>query len=376
MAPAMPRKVTTCRLGAVLEIGHRFVGAPFGGHLGRASLGRWPPRHPRARRIPRRFRCYLGSSTGGLPIRGPAGHGAVVAGFGIVLVAVGLLAGCGTTATTGPSGGAEESSNPCADTSCGSNATDTSAPPTRPRVAKKKHPPESGIGTAETLSGNLAGEVYLVTVTGLVKSASETDQFEFLPGGQKLVAVELEIKDVGDVTEQDNVLSDTTLLDSQDEPYPGYNGSGYTVSQCHVFAGEEVTLSPGGSSSGCVIFQIPANATALEFNYQPDEGFGTLGQWKFEASPHSAKTIPLKTAANNFKNDEVPVRTALLNFAAATATWTDATTNAQAEADAQPLLSALGTFQKQTRATTVAKCRKLGHSLLGSPGRTPRGIIA
>jgi hypothetical protein len=110
-----------------------------------------------------------------------------------------------------------------------------------------------------------------------------------------------------------------------------------------------VSLNPGESSSGCVIFQIPSHAIPVEFDYQPDQGFGTSGQWKLEATPGGAtsgiQSVGLKTAADRFKKDLTPVRSALLSFGTAASGWTDATTDAQAEADAQPLLNSLYTFQ-------------------------------
>ncbi|MGH7758769.1 MAG: hypothetical protein ACREN7_05615 [Candidatus Dormibacteria bacterium] len=194
-----------------------------------------------------------------------------------------------------------------------------------------------------------------MTLKGVVDPAMESDGYELLPGGQKLVAVELTVKNVGTGSEQDNVLVASTLLDSQGQPYPGVNAVNYTVSQCSIFAKGQVNLEVGQSSSGCVIFQIPVKTAPAEFEYEPDSGFGALGQWKLGRAGRQTGTkgehgISLKRAGANFTKDEAPLRAALAAFGADASKWTNATTDSEAEADAQPLLDGLHAFDTKLEA--------------------------
>jgi Domain of unknown function (DUF4352) len=145
---------------------------------------------------------------------------------------------------------------------------------------KKHHTTTPTIGTAIKVAGESSGEKYKVTLTGVVNPATESDGLSLLPAGDILVAVELTVQNVGSGTRNDDVLDDSTLIDSGGHTYAGL-GSGleYTVSQCQTFSGGEVTLPPGQSESGCVIFQIPSSAVPARFQYQPDAGFGSLAEW-------------------------------------------------------------------------------------------------
>jgi hypothetical protein len=134
------------------------------------------------------------------------------------------------------------------------------------------------VGTTIALSGNGSGEKYQVTLTSVVNPATESDGLSLLPSGDVLVAVNLTIKNVGSGIQQESVDDDTKLIDSAGHSYDGYSAF-ETVSQCQSFSGS-ITLPPGQSETGCVVFEVPSTDTPSKFQYIPDAGFASsLGEW-------------------------------------------------------------------------------------------------
>lgn len=181
----------------------------------------------------------------------------------LTLVSLGLLAGCGqviqgTQVTPSPS------------------ARATSPAKTTPKPSVSEFP---AVGATLALSGESSGERYQVTLTSVVDPASESDGMGLLPAGQKLVAVNLTVKNVGRGIQQESIDDNVTLIDSAGHTYDGISELGYSVSQCQTFGGQ-ATLPPGQSESGCVVFQIPSAAVLAKFQYIPDAGFASsLTEW-------------------------------------------------------------------------------------------------
>lgn len=196
----------------------------------------------------------------------------------LLTAALGAVLVCGSVAVASTAGA--RSLQPPARTAVHAQTVTDAVTVGKKKKKKKHHKTTPTIGTAIKVAGESSGEKYELTLTGVVNPATESDGLSLLPAGDELVAVELTVKNIGSGTRTDDVLSDTTLIDSGGHTYPGTNGLEYTVSQCQTFSGGEVVLPPGQSESGCVIFQIPDGAIPAKLQYTPDSGFsGNLAEW-------------------------------------------------------------------------------------------------
>lgn len=183
--------------------------------------------------------------------------------IGVALSAAVVAVGCGqvtqgTQVTTSPS------------------VTANTPTKTTPEPTQSGFPP---VGATLALAGESAGEKFQVTLTSVVDPASESDGLGLLPTGDRLVAINLTVKNVGSGIQQQSIEDNVTLIDTSGHSYNGFSGLGYSVSQCQTFSGQ-VTLPPGQAESGCVVFQIPSTAKLSKFQYIPDAGFASsLGEW-------------------------------------------------------------------------------------------------
>ena len=139
--------------------------------------------------------------------------------------------------------------------------------------------PSLTVGASTTLAGVSSGEEYKVTLSSVVDPASESDGQHPLPSGDRLVAVNLTVENVGTGTQQDSIDDDVTVADTGGYAFDGTSGVGYTVSQCHAYGGL-ITFPPNQSESGCVIFVVPSSAVLTSLEYIPDAGLASsLGEW-------------------------------------------------------------------------------------------------
>ena len=81
----------------------------------------------------------------------------------------------------------------------------------------------------------------------------------------------------GSVTYAEDADFEATVIDSAGKSYtPGLLD---TVSGCPAFPDTD-NISPGSSSTGCVVFELPTAAAVKDIRYVPDSGQGPqTGQW-------------------------------------------------------------------------------------------------
>ncbi len=189
--------------------------------------------------------------------------GFLVFGAATILTA----AGCGSISMGTPATSAPAQSSP--------TGSQTTAPASTPTASSQF----LAVGTSTKLTGESSGEKYEVTLTSVVDPATESDGLSLLPSGDRLVAVNLTVENVGTGIQQESIDDDVTLIDSGGHTYDGTDGIAYSVSQCQTFSGSS-TLPPNQSESGCVVFQVPSSAVLSKFQYIPDAGFAaSLGEW-------------------------------------------------------------------------------------------------
>jgi hypothetical protein len=116
-----------------------------------------------------------------------------------------------------------------------------------------------------------------VTLLKVVDPAPPLYAFEVPGAGLQYAAVQLQLTNSGTVPLTDSMQADTRILAAGQ----AYDAIVYDVSGCPSFLGGTLSLGPGGSDSGCVVFEVPAGVPIQ----QVDFGLGgsraaTVALWK------------------------------------------------------------------------------------------------
>ncbi|MGH8910027.1 MAG: DUF4352 domain-containing protein [Egibacteraceae bacterium] len=153
-------------------------------------------------------------------------------------------------------------------------ATETVAPTSTP----EPEPTETAsVGSTISLTGNDEGAEIAVKVVEVIDGAAGT-QFSLPQAGNKFIAVRVELSNTGQAVYLDSPSNGTRLINAANEQFTA------TIAQvqgCQEFAGGSVTLSPGSTALGCLIFEVPVDAVAARFQFTLDSGFGPeTGIWE------------------------------------------------------------------------------------------------
>ncbi len=138
----------------------------------------------------------------------------------------------------------------------------------------------AGVGDTITLHGLDDGETLAVTLTKVVDPASAADDAFAPAGGNRLVATQFRLANVGSVGFTDAIDNDVQVIDGQ--------GQGYQSTLDEVSAGPsfpEVRIAPGDSRLGYVVFEVPQSAHLSKVQFVPDSGMASdTGEWRLPAS--------------------------------------------------------------------------------------------
>ena len=152
------------------------------------------------------------------------------------------------------------------------------------------------VGATLTLSG-LNGEKLAVTLTKVVDPAKPADEYNAPPTGDRLVATQFRIVNIGSVDFDDAIDNDVQLVDDA--------GQGYTAAYETVAGGQSfpvVRILPGDDRLGYVVFEVPARSRLAEVQFVPDSGFSDdTGQWavtSVAAQPPAKPAPPAATPAD------------------------------------------------------------------------------
>ena len=133
------------------------------------------------------------------------------------------------------------------------------------------------VGSPITLAGMSPGEQASVIVTGIYPDAQAIDQYNAAPIDERLYAVVLRFENIGSVGYSDAPGNDTVLYDSKGRSYQaGYDD----VNECQSFDAV-INVPVGGSSIGCLVYEVPANAKITSVRVILDSGYGPqTGTWE------------------------------------------------------------------------------------------------
>jgi hypothetical protein len=115
-----------------------------------------------------------------------------------------------------------------------------------------------------------------VTITQLIDPATGTDEFDQPNAGYRFVAVGMNLTNQGTGTISDDANNDTHVIGTDNQAYPADFDS---VTECTNFSYGGFTLLPGGTESGCVLFQIPLGVNVKLVQFSLGYGYLNVAQW-------------------------------------------------------------------------------------------------
>lgn len=116
-----------------------------------------------------------------------------------------------------------------------------------------------------------------VTLNQVIDPASGADQYTTPNAGDRFVAVDVKIVNNGTAAFSDDANSDVTLIGTDNQ---SYTADFDNVSECTNFNSGQYTLSPGESTTGCVVFQIPDAVNTAKIQFQTQSGLSqSTGEW-------------------------------------------------------------------------------------------------
>ncbi|WP_051367637.1 DUF4352 domain-containing protein [Hamadaea tsunoensis] len=144
---------------------------------------------------------------------------------------------------------------------------------------------DPGLGDAITLTGDVEGDVVTVTPLKVANPAAAADDFSGPDAGHKLVGVQFRLQNAGTVTYSDSPDNCATLVDTDGQRF---HPTIADIAAGPTFPGS-VTMSPGGSALGWIVFEVPSSARPASVQFTPDSGFADdTGEWTLPAGNTAA----------------------------------------------------------------------------------------
>jgi hypothetical protein len=115
-----------------------------------------------------------------------------------------------------------------------------------------------------------------VTINQLIDPATGTDEYNQPNAGYRFVAVDMGLTNMSAATISDDANVDVHVIGSDNQAYPADFNS---VNECTNFSYGQFTLLPGGTESGCVVFQLPSGVNAKLVQFSLGFGYLDVAQW-------------------------------------------------------------------------------------------------
>jgi hypothetical protein len=132
------------------------------------------------------------------------------------------------------------------------------------------------IGRPITLQGLEPGLRMSVTVTQVFDPATPAGTFTKPQAGQKFVAVQVRLANVGQAVYDDAPDNGARLIDAQGQQY---SSAIARVTEGQGFQGS-ATINPGDSRMGVIVFEVPRTARPAKFQFALNSGFAAqTGEW-------------------------------------------------------------------------------------------------
>lgn len=182
-----------------------------------------------------------------------------VLGGGVVIIGL-TGAGC----SSGSVSNTPVNNSPAAASASGASAPDTTAAPSIAHVG-------SAIALTDQ-KGNKAN----VTLAQVINPAQGADQFTTPDNGKRFVGLKFVIAATSG-TVSDDADSDATIIGSDNQTYQADFSD---IAGCTNFDSGTFTVAAGGSSTGCVVYQLPTGVNVSKVRFDIAGGFGdTVAEW-------------------------------------------------------------------------------------------------
>lgn len=141
---------------------------------------------------------------------------------------------------------------------------------------KQEQPSTAAVGGAITLLGRDPALKMQVTLTRLIDPATG-DQFSKPQSGNRLVAVEVTLANVGDAVYDDSPTNGALLIDGEGQQF---RTTYATVQEGQGFAGGGATINTGDARKGVMVFEVPESAKLTKLQFALNSGFADhKGEW-------------------------------------------------------------------------------------------------
>jgi hypothetical protein len=189
-----------------------------------------------------------------------------------VLVVLGILVPVGAFAAIISAG--SRSSEPIDYTPVTPPTSSSPAVPSTPSAPITSYQPPHSMkagpaAPGESLRLATRSGVIRVSVTGVVDPVDRGSYYRGPRAGTRWVGVKLKIQNVGSTTYDDDPANDTRLVAGNHV----IQADSALLTTCDVFP-VSVTLSPGESREGCVIFEVPTGSRPRQLRFASDSYFG------------------------------------------------------------------------------------------------------
>lgn len=157
--------------------------------------------------------------------------------------------------------------------SCGADSTETGDP--APLSSEQPPPPKPPAHLGQTLNLNPIGggkmDVALVAVIDPAVVSVGADP------AKSYIATKLTLTNTGTTTVTGDANNNVKVTGSDKKDYAADVAE---VNGCSNFVYGEFILAPGESTTGCVVFALPAGVTAAKVRYLPSSGISrNVGEW-------------------------------------------------------------------------------------------------
>jgi hypothetical protein len=117
------------------------------------------------------------------------------------------------------------------------------------------------------------GNAYTVQVASITDPATPASQFDTPSAGDRLIAVNLVLTNKSSDVIQDGAVANLTVVGSDNQTH---QSSFNSVTGCTDFNLGQYTLTPGSSSCGCVVVELPSAVKVVKVMFQPTSFLNTV----------------------------------------------------------------------------------------------------
>lgn len=135
--------------------------------------------------------------------------------------------------------------------------------------------PVNALGATEIVHDS-SKNALMVTPSPIIDPATGADPYNQPNAGYRFVAVDMTLANQSSGTISDDANLDVQLIGTDNQAYSADFNS---VSECTNFSYGEFTLLPGGTESGCVVFQLPSGVNAKTVQFSLGYGYLDVAQW-------------------------------------------------------------------------------------------------